>query len=61
MSRSVMVEMTHDDVNFVRVAIKHYEIFASQAEKAKEDSMAGLMRAQEFHGQQLMGRIKGVS
>ncbi len=54
----ILVAMTREDVSFVRLAIKHYEIFADVSEKQGEDSTAGKMRAQEFHGQQFLRRIE---
>jgi len=56
----IVVALTRDDVNFVRKAIKHYEVFASVSEEQGEDQTAGMMRAQEFHGQQLLKRIELV-
>ena len=54
----ITVALTSDDVSFVRLAIKHYEVFATVSEKQGEDQTAGMMRAQEFHGQQFLKRIE---
>lgn len=53
-----LASLTDDDVAFVKLAVQHYAIFAEQAEKQGEDPMAGLMRAQEFHAEQLLGRLE---
>lgn len=60
-SGSVTVELTPDDVRFVKQAVKHYEIFARVSEKQGEDGTAGILRAQEFHAEQLLGRITEAS
>ena len=54
----IVVSLTPDDVNFVRQAVKHYELFADVAERQGEDKTAGMMRAQEFHAQQFLKRIE---
>ena len=54
-----LASLTDDDVAFVKLACRHYTIFAEQAEKAEDESqMAGLMRAQEFRAEQFLGRIE---
>ncbi len=55
------MSLTRDDVSFVRLAINHYGVFADVAEKQGEHGVAGKMRAQEFHAQQLLGRIEEVT
>lgn len=57
----IMVALTPDDVNFVRMAVQHYEIFADVSEKQGETLTAGKMRAQEFHAQQFLKRIEEAS
>jgi len=54
----IMVALTPDDVAFVRLAVQHYDIFASVSEKQGEDRTAGILRAQEFHAQQFLKRIE---
>lgn len=56
----IVVELTREDVEFVRLAIQHYEIFASVSEKQGEDRTTGILRAQEFHAQQFLRRIEEV-
>ena len=53
-----LVSLTVDDVAFVKLAVRHYAIFAEQGEKQGEDRMAGIMRAQEFRAEQFLIRIK---
>lgn len=52
------VSLTAEDVAFVRLAIRHYRIFAEASERQGQDDTAGKMRAQEFHGEQFLARIE---
>jgi len=58
------VTITDDDVRFVEVALKHYRMFAEQAEEHRGDRdferAAGLMRAQEFYAERFLIRIGGA-
>lgn len=61
MAGTILVALTPDDVKFVRMAVQHYEIFASVSENLGEDRTAGMLRAQEFHAQQFLNRIEEAS
>lgn len=55
---TISVALTVDDVAFVRIAVKHYRIFAEASERQGDDVTAGEFRKQEFRGEQVYGRIE---
>lgn len=59
MARERTVTITDQDVAFVRLAKKHYRLFAEASERQGEDRTAGLMRSQEFHAEIFLKRLEG--
>lgn len=53
------MEVTDDDLAFLRRARQHYQVLAQAAERQGEARTAGTMRAQEFHAQQMLERVQG--
>ena len=53
------VTITEADVEFVRKAKRHYEIFAETADKQGDARVAGTFRAQEFYAERFLTRIGG--
>lgn len=52
------VTITDRDVEFVRLALEHYRIFAEAADRQGQDRTAGIMRAQEFYAKRFLTRLE---
>ena len=51
------VTITDEDVEFLRLACKHYGMFADGSDMQGEDRIAGLMRKQEFYAERFLLRV----
>ena len=51
------VTITDEDVEFLRVAHKHYGILAGLGEKRGDDVTSGVMRKQEFYAERFLLRV----
>lgn len=62
MSTERTATITDRDVEFVRLALAHYRIFAETLEKRAEDRdqqcSLGIFRAQEFYAERFLSRLE---
>ena len=58
---SELVEITEDDVEFLRKAREHYKLFADAAERNSDPQTAGIMRKQEFYADRFWLRTQAES
>ena len=56
--RGRTVTITDDDVQFVRLAKQHYEVFAQVSEKQGEERTTGILRKQEFYAERFLLRLE---
>ena len=54
---SKMVEITEEDIEFLRKAREHYKLFADAAERNSDPGTAGIMRKQEFYAERFWLRV----
>lgn len=51
--------VTKDDLRFVELAQKHYEVFLKAEERqANSEQVAGIFRKQLFHAEQFLQRLE---
>ena len=58
---SKMVEITEEDIEFLRKAREHYKLFADAAERNSDPQTAGIMRKQEFYAERFWLRTQAES
>ncbi len=56
-----LVTITDDDVAFLRLALKHYILFAETSERQDELRSAGLFRKQQFYAERFLLRVEEVA
>lgn len=52
-----LVAITDEDVEFLRLALKHYTLFAETSDRHGDDRSAGLFRKQEFYAERFLLRV----
>lgn len=52
------VEITEQDIEFIRNIKDHYKVFAEAAERQDETRTADICRRQEFYAERLLARIE---
>lgn len=58
MVREWRVTITGEDLEFLRLAKKHYRVFAEGADRQGEDQVAGTCRTMEFRAEQFLNRVE---